>query len=387
MFGLFGIGNFGNEATLDAALEATARVLPDARVWAICADPRRVEAEHGVPALQMSPSGRLGRLAAGGRVRRRVVRPLLEIGRLVFAIHHLRRVDLVVVPGTGILDDYGQTPTQLPLDVARWSAAARIARARLIYLSIGAGPIVHPVSRRLMRFAVGRAAFCSYRDEGSRRFMESIGRETAADEVWPDVVFALDRETGVSRDDERPFTVALGVMNYRGWGGSSIDTHDRYVDRMVDLASRLRRAGHELRLVIGEDTDLPVARTVARRLGDPAVDVVQVAGLDGVCAAVANTDVLVASRYHNLVAALIAGVPAISLSYADKNDQLLDSFELGEYCQPIENFDPGLVLEHIETIRADHKALTAGIRRRVAATRAEIRGRLDAQLAAPRNCE
>ena len=45
--------------------------------------------------------------------------------------------------------------------------------------------------------------------------MASIGRQTADDEVWPDLVFALEQGTAEPRIDA-PFTVALGVMNYRG---------------------------------------------------------------------------------------------------------------------------------------------------------------------------
>ena len=90
---------------------------------------------------------------------------------------------------------------------------ARMTGTRLMFLSIGAGPIVHRVSRLLMRAGVAQADFCSYRDEGWRRFMASIGRQTADDEVWPDLVFALERGTAEPRIDA-PFTVALGVMNY-----------------------------------------------------------------------------------------------------------------------------------------------------------------------------
>jgi polysaccharide pyruvyl transferase WcaK-like protein len=382
MFGLFGIGNFGNEASLAAALEAAERVLPHARITTICSDPARVERQHGVPGVSINAAGRFDRLADGGRLRRLALRPVLEIARWRFALRYLRHVDLVVVPGTGILDDFRQRPTQLPLDVARWSVAARIAGARLVFLGIGAGPIVHPVSRFLMRLALAQADFCSYRDEGSRRFMASIGRQTGDDEVWPDLVFALDRDIAEPRIDARSFKVALGVMNYRGWHAVGVEAdriHARYAERMVALADQLRTAGYELCVVVGNDADLRVARAVTARLREP-VDIVRSADLDDVRTAVMNTDVLVSSRYHNLVAALLGGVPAVSLSYADKNDQLLATFGLGEYCQHIEMVDIDLVLAHVEAIRADYAALVDELGRRVAAARTEVRARLDRQL-------
>jgi polysaccharide pyruvyl transferase WcaK-like protein len=380
MFGLFGIGNFGNEASLAAAVVATRRALTKARVTTISANPVRVEAEHGIPGVWIDPSGRLGHLVTGGRLRRLVLRPLLEVARLVLAVRHLRRIDLVIVPGTGVLDDYGQRPDQFPLSVARWAAAARVARTRLVYLGIGAGPIAHPVSRRLMRFGASQAAFISYRDEGSRRFMASIGRDTASDEVWPDLVFAQERDLGGLPRDDRPFTVALGVMNYKGWSGTSDEAHARYIARMTDLGAALRAARYALQFVIGEDSDLQAARIVAKRLGEPEATVVHAVDLEDVCATLETADVLVSSRYHNLIAALLTGVPAVSLSYADKNDQLLGAFGLGEFCHGIETFDIDRVLAQLDTIRRHHAALADGIRRRVTETRQEVRELLDREL-------
>ena len=289
----------------------------------------------------------------------------------------------MVVPGTGILDDFGTGPSHVPLQILRWSVAARMTGTRLVFLSIGAGPIVHRVSRLLMRASVAQADFCSYRDEGSRRFMASIGRQTADDEVWPDLVFALERGTAEPRIDA-PFTVALGVMNYRGWRGVGAPgdlAHDRYIERIVTLARRLLVSGYGVFLVLGDDSDLPSAGLVARRLGEPSVDIIESADFDDVRAGVMRSNLLISSRYHNLIAALIAGVPAISLSYAGKNDQLLEAFGLGEYCQSIEDFDVDRVLAHIEAVRGNHAAIVDELGRRVAATRDEVRELLTRKLA------
>lgn len=381
---MFGIGNFGNEATLMAACEAVERVLPSAQVSTICPDPGRVEREHGVPGVPINPSSSWRRLASGGRVRRLLVQPVLEVERWIFAVRHLRRVDMMVVPGTGVLDDFGQGPTQLPLRIARWSIAARIAGARLVYLSVGAGPINHPVSRLLMKLALAQADFCSYRDDDSRRYMASIGRSTAADEVWPDLVFALEREIEKRQDETGSFTVALGVMDYRGWRGSGAEAeaiHADYVCRVAALGDRLRADGCRLVLVLGDDADLPAAQAVAERLHDGEVDIVPSADFDEVRTAIMRCDVVVSSRYHNLIAALMAGVPAVSLSYARKNDHLLEAFALGKYCQSIESFDLDRVLADVASIKADRAVLAAEIERRVEATRAELRTLLDRRLA------
>jgi polysaccharide pyruvyl transferase WcaK-like protein len=384
MLGQFGIGNLGNEATLAAALESAARVLPFARITTICPNPRAVEAQHGVPGVSIDGAGRLARRSGGGRLRRLVLKPIRELGRWLFAVRHLRRIDVLLVPGTGILDDFGSGPTGLPLTVARWSAAARVTRTRLMFLSIGAGPSSHPVSRFLMRFAAAQAEFCSYRDPGSRRFMESTGRRTTDDEVWPDLVFALDRDP-----PERPVgssrrRVALGIMNYRGWRHVGVEAdriHESYVERMTALAEALHAAGYDLCLVIGDEHDLAVAERVAERLGNSSIEIARSSDLDDLCDAVANTDLLISSRYHNLVAALLSGVPAVSLSYADKNDQLMEAFGLGSYCQHVDKFDVDTALAHVEALLSDRGGLASALRQRVPAVKVEARRLLDQQLA------
>ena len=110
MIGLFGVGNFGNEASLAAALGAARRVLPTAHLTTICPNPARVEREHGVSGVSINPSSRWARFAEGSRLRRLATAPLRELARWGFAVRHLRRVDLMVVPGTGILDDLGHGP-------------------------------------------------------------------------------------------------------------------------------------------------------------------------------------------------------------------------------------------------------------------------------------
>ena len=383
LFGLFGIGNFGNEASLAAGIEAVRRALPTAAVSTVSTDPELVARLHGVPGHAIGDAWLAERLTRGGRLRRIAGRPVVELGRWVAAVRHLRTVDLLLVPGTGVLDDMGQAPTQLPLDVLRWSLAARLTGRRLLYLSIGAGPIHHPVSRRLMRAALRQSDLCSYRDEGSRTFMASIGRDTAADEVWPDLVFGLDRPVAPLRTGPGPETVALGIMDYRGWQGAGAEAeriHAAYVAETVALTRALRGRGHPVRLVVGDDADLPTADAVVAAVGDPAVLLCRSAAFDDVLAALAPADVIVAARFHNLVAALLTGIPAVSISYAAKNDQLLASVGLGSMCTHVDRFTADEVLGLLDAVLADRAALATQVRVHTAELRDTVRARVDATL-------
>jgi polysaccharide pyruvyl transferase WcaK-like protein len=57
----------------------------------------------------------------------------------------------------------------------------------------------------------------------------------------------------------------------------------------------------------------------------------------------AGVDIVVATRYHNVICALKLDKPTISIGYADKNDALLAEMGLADFCQSIERLDVDLL--------------------------------------------
>ena len=94
-----------------------------------------------------------------------------QLASLLLAIKRTRGLNALIVPGTGILDDFQEGPFGMPLVLFGWCLAARLAGARILFVSIGAGPIDHPLSRWLMTSSVAMADYRSYRDDLSKRFM------------------------------------------------------------------------------------------------------------------------------------------------------------------------------------------------------------------------
>jgi polysaccharide pyruvyl transferase WcaK-like protein len=65
----------------------------------------------------------------------------------------------------------------------------------------------------------------------------------------------------------------------------------------------------------------------------------------------AVAEVVVASRFHNLICALKLGKPTVSLGYAGKNARLLSDFGLGEFSQVIDSFDVDLLVDQIAEVK------------------------------------
>jgi len=362
LFGLFGCGNSGNDGSLEAMLMFLRRAMPDAELACICPWPDKIGWDFGIPAFGANScsSGKLvrllDRLLFGGPHR---------LGNWIYTIRQVCKFDLLIIPGTGLLDDFGTGPWFIPYMLFRWCLSARLCRSQIWFVSVGAGPIHHPMSRRLMKWAAAMAQHRSYRDTISKEFMESVGVDVRSDRVYPDLAFRL-LNPKPSRLGGAPLTVALGVMSYRGWR-SDLEPRDElseaYLKKLTRFLNWLLDRGYHVRILTGDLSDQPavdnlmMALTTERRSIEPEKLVAEpTPTLHDVMRQISLTDIVVATRFHNVVCALKLGKPTISVGYANKNDVLLADMGLAAFCQHIEELDVDLLIEQLTVLVADrHK--------------------------------
>lgn len=377
MFGHFGTGNIGNEASLEAVLAFLRRERPAAELLCICSSP---EATHGAYNLASVSIRRTGSATGWiGRLDRLLAKIPSRALDFVRAFRQMRRLDLLIVPGTGILDDFGDRPGGMPYALFTWLAAARLAGCKVALVSIGAGPIHNPLSRRLMIASARMAHFRSFRDELSKSYVASCGVDTSNDAVIPDVAFALPLPEDNGPHDGS-LTVGVGVMNYWGWRSGAPDAaciHDVYIEKLADFVQRLLAQGYRVRLLLGHKWDSEaIARVVA------SIDATRYNCHEIICEPAQNmrdlmrqmqqTDVVVTTRYHNVVAALCVAKPVISLSYADKNDALLDSVGLTGLYQHCETFSVDRLWQQLEYALANRASLSTSIATTIAGFRCKL---------------
>ena len=351
LFGQFGSGNTGNDGSLEAMLQLLKRNCPGAQFICICSRPDIISEKFQIEAAPV------GKPASDNAFLRMLDKALLQFPRrlsgFLGAIALANGIDLIVVPGTGILDDFNEDPFGWPFAILRWSVAARLGGAQFAFVSIGAGPVTHPLSRFFIGKASKIAAYRSYRDQVSYDFMRSLNVSVTKDVVSADIAFSLPTPEDELRNsaDQR---VGLGIMTYKGWKKRALDgeaIYDNYLNKMTRLISELLMDGRQVRLLTGDTGDLDAIHDLRQRIPQPhAHNVIfePVTSLDVLMQQIAKTDIVVASRYHNIVCALAMGRPALSLGYARKNDALLNDTGLSEFCHHIESFDPQTVLGQID---------------------------------------
>jgi polysaccharide pyruvyl transferase WcaK-like protein len=364
LFGGFGWGNSGNEGSLEAMLIFLRRERPDAQLVCICAAPDVVQRDHGIRsiAFHSTGSGRLIRL-----LDRLLFRTPSRLANWIYAIQWMRKLDLVIIPGTGILDDFGAGPWSLPYTLLRWCLCARLCGAEIWFVSIGAGPIRHPMSRRLMKWAAATAQYRSYRDAISKEFMGSLGLDTRSDPVFPDLAFKLpDPECAtLRRPDRAPLTVGVGIMNYGGWRSDlehRTDILDVYLKKMTEFVIWLLDHGYRARILTGSTFDKRAVDNLMKAVSTERPTIVPESlvaeptlSLHDLMRQIALTDIVVATRFHNIVCALKLSRPTISVGYAHKTEVLLADMGLGNFCQPIEELNIDLLMRQFTALVAERR--------------------------------
>jgi polysaccharide pyruvyl transferase WcaK-like protein len=351
VFGLLGSGNLGNDGSLEAVLGYLRAEHPEAVVDALCGGPEVVAARYGIPATRLHwyrgeyrTASRAGAIAAKG------------LGKLVDAVRTaawVRRHDVVIVPGMGVLEaTLPLRPWGFPYSLFLLCATGRLLRTRVALVSVGAAAIGSRPTRALVRWSARLAAYRSYRDTQSRDAMRATGVDTTRDEVYPDLAFALPTPPA-STPSGGPGPVCVGVMAFHGGDDDRAraeEIHRRYLDGTTRFVRALVEDGRPVRLLTGDACDAPVVAAILDAVDSPLVTAAEAASLADLTKETAAADTVVATRYHNLVCALKAGTPTLALSYAAKSDALMDRMGLAAYCHPAREVDADRLLEQFREL-------------------------------------
>ncbi|MBI1186061.1 MAG: hypothetical protein GC206_01740 [Alphaproteobacteria bacterium] len=258
-----GAENVGNDGCLEAFVAFVRRALPDAHITAICAGPARVRAALGIDAIPMRWEPRALALRALNKA-------LLKAPSLFYswsyAVKRADDFDVILVSGSGLIDNYRTTVFDRPATLRRWAYAAKRRGVKFGFVSVGANPIRSWLSRSALRPVPALTAYRSYGDEGSRAYMHSLGVDESETPVCPDLAWALP-EPPAARGDDGRLTVGVGVMAHYGWKGirAGRRLHEAYVAKTIDFVDWLADQGYRIQLLVGERADMRVVKKIEER--------------------------------------------------------------------------------------------------------------------------
>jgi polysaccharide pyruvyl transferase WcaK-like protein len=385
-FGNFGKGNLGNEATFQTILAHLRRFDPGAEVACICTEPEITAATHSVPTISISadtirtwtPRNRVARMW-----HRLTVGIPAECRRWWDAFVALKDADVLIVPGTGLLTDAFGLNSWGPYRMFEWALIAKLRGCKLLFVSVGAGPVYSRIGRMFVKSALGLADYRSYRDTSSQHYLRTIGFVRSRDRVYPDLVFGLSNvSVPVRSTDNARRVVGVGVMEYAG--RYSVDkpgtaVFRRYLEALGKLVEWLMGQDYDVRLLIGDFSDKPVmqefrsflnerltASDASRIIDEPASSVEELASQ------IAATDIVVATRFHNVLMALLFNKPVTSISFHHKCASLMKAMGLSEYCLDINDLTAEQLIGKVSDLEQNSIRLKSEIRKKTEEYRAAL---------------
>ena len=381
LYGYYGMGNLGNEGSLAAVVAHLRAAHPGVQVLCIAVEPELVQQAHGIPGIRLmsyrSTPGDHRTLS----MLRKIIGRAIDVPRTVLLVG---RIDVLVVPGGGALENNLSTPWGLQFWLATALTAARLRRRPSALICVGAELSTRRATRVLLRQIIRSAQYVSYRDAASREAVEALGTAGSPATVAADVAFDLPRPAGAA---VRPGHVVVGVMTYRGRTEEHRNGEEivaSYVRRLSDVVAQLLDSGHTVAFVVGDVLDMALAGQLERevrklRPGTSRRELItsSAADLHELMLEMASAEVVIASRFHNIVAALKACSPVISLSYSRKNRDLVGRFGLSSFEQTIDSFDVGRVVQDVEVLVASRQEVSDRLGRVLSSVEAESSAHLD----------
>jgi polysaccharide pyruvyl transferase WcaK-like protein len=357
-----GQGNLGNDGSLEAMLAYLGAEHSHAILDFLCTGTDQMMARYGVPATRLRWYNRQTQGTAS--MTALAVRSLkVPLGMIIDAFRiatWVRRHDVVMVPGMGVFETSQPLRAwHFPYSIFLVSSFGRLFGTKVALVSVGADDIRDPLARRLVTTAARLAYYRSFRDTFSRDAMRRMGLDTSRDAVYPDLAFALP----IPRDVPGiAGMVGVGVMDYNGSNDDrrqADQLHASYVESMKSFVLWLVENGRSVRLFTTDvhdesimDEVIAYLREHRPQLGPPQLVAEPISSIGELMRQIASVDTVVASRFHNVLCALMLAKPTLSVGYAPKFEVLMEEVGLAEFCQSAHSVDVDRLIEQFAELES-----------------------------------
>ncbi|HEY9715455.1 MAG TPA: polysaccharide pyruvyl transferase family protein, partial [Chroococcales cyanobacterium] len=342
---------------------------------------------HGIPTWPICST-----IVADWRSQSRIIRAFRsifigipsELYRWVEAFQTLKGTNVLFVPGTGLLTDAFGLRSWGPYSLFKWLLIAKLRGCKVAVVSVGAGPVYTRTGRWFVRRALALADYRSYRDPESRDYLHSIFPKAAADRVYPDLAFSVrgkERSSPAQKEHRRP-VIGLGLMLYHhrlSGDAETNSTYSAYLEQLIVFVRWALAHGYDIRLLIGELSDKSVIAEFKALMKVRLPEYCEQRIVDGMVesaqdllAQLPETDVVVATRFHNILLAMLFNKPVISISFHQKCSSLMKDMGLEEYCQDIKQLDAERLIRQFIEIEKNMGSLCQMIGSKVADRRSAL---------------
>lgn len=363
-----GGGNLGDDATIDAVIHNIRQRRPHADIVIFSMNPLDTTLRHGIPSEPIRRhTWRIGYGTGEDHseiVKTRGLRgwfeptrnPLIRLFRgvvnefafLLRSFHKLRKFDSLIITGGGQLTERSG-PWGFPYAICAWTIMAKAARLHCAFLTVGAGPLKHPLSRFFVARSLNAADYVSFRDVESQALAREVGFRGQS-LVFPDNAYSLPWSGPVIQHQPHSRAiVGLAPMPFpfcdpREYVSGHQQIYEEYIAKFATFAAGFAKE-HSLEM-FGSDAGADASaiedlRCVLKKKHDvnvPPYDPIHT--VEGLLARMSAMDYIVTCRFHGVLLAHVLNKPVLAIAHHPKITYLMQSLGLGEYCVDIKTFDP-----------------------------------------------
>lgn len=305
------------------------------------------------------------RVAARGGLTGMLARVALPRGARAALDDYLSADVVITTGGTYLVEHYSLDGRILSFELAL------AARKPLVFYTQSLGPFRDAKVRESLRRILAEADLVYLRDELSRAHVADLGGRTEQLQVVPDCVFSLADPARLAaaavgrRPPDRPLRVAISVREWRHFTtrGAAEGMRDYLAAVRAAVTHLVERHGATVTFLstcqgipeYGHD-DSATAAAVADGL--PAT-VRQAVTVDARFLApralideLTTFDLVISTRMHLAILALVSGVPVIPIAYEFKMRELFGHLGQGRWVHDIESVDPAALVASVDELMA-----------------------------------
>jgi len=385
VFGHVGNENLGDEAIISAVIQNIKLRCPKAQIYGFTCNPADTEKRHNITAF---PIRRLGNPTRSSKesptskgsetlpmfreqIKSRLkslpvvwvslkaikksweilVGMVCELNFLVQCYRNLKGIDLLIIAGSQQLIDYVGGPWAHPYTLFKWVLLAKAVKAKVAFVSVGAGPIRSSLGKCFARNSLRLANYRSYRDETSRAYVETLG-VSGPNMVFPDLVYSLQVDAPARTRSGGPFLPIVGInpvpfLDEQHWLGANAQQYEIYINKLASFALWVIQRGYRILFFPTQlYLDPPVIADIksvmqAKTNSDIEQSIVDepIRSFDDLVSAIRMTDIVVATRFHGVVIPYVLNRPVLGIAYQKKTIDLMAQMGQSDYVVDITSFD------------------------------------------------
>ncbi|WP_213422578.1 polysaccharide pyruvyl transferase family protein [Bhargavaea massiliensis] len=260
----------------------------------------------------------------------------------------IKNTDYVVIGGGGLLQDVHSVAT-IPRYLIS-AVFAKIYNKKVIYYSMGVGPIKNKVLISLVRDISNKFVdYISVRDEASQNYLKNIGVTTKID-VTSDPVFSISEYVPSNRDHcHRAESTKIGIC-FR-----QFKTTKETENQIEKLISELEKRNKQIYLFpLDYEEDKYLCNRLKSKFNNITI-VDNYKTIEDLVSQMNKLDIMISMRLHGIITCASYGIPSIAVSYDPKVTNIQSKIGMEDFLIDINSFSSKVCLEKLNALEVSNE--------------------------------